>query len=71
MAGGFYRIGAPQLQELPIKYAKEYEAELVELVDTVLLVPDDTDALNKIDSLVYKIYGLTEEEIAVVEATIN
>ena len=68
LAGGFYRIGAPQLQELPIKYAKEYESELVELVDTVLLVPDDTDALNKIDSLVYKIYGLTEEEIAVVEA---
>lgn len=71
LAGGFYRIGVPQLQELPIKYAKEYESELVELVDTVLLVPDDTDALNKIDSLVYKIYGLTEEEIAVVEATIK
>lgn len=71
LAGGFYRIGAPQLQDLPIKYAKEYEAALVGLVDDVMLDPNNTDALKEIDNLVYKIYGLTEEEIAVVEATIK
>ena len=37
----------------------------------MLLDPNNTDALKEIDNLVYKIYGLTEDEIAVVEATIK
>ena len=71
LAGGFYRIGAPQLQELPIKYVKEHEATLIDLVDDVLLDPNNTEALKEIDNLVYQIYGLTKDEIAVVEATIK
>ena len=71
LAGGFYRIGAPQLQELPIKYVKEHEATLIDLVDDVLLDPNNTEALKEIDNLVYQIYGLTKDEIAVVEAPIK
>ena len=71
LAGGFYRIGAPQLQELPIKYVREYESDLVDLVNAALLNSQNTDILNEIDHLVYKIYDLTEEEITVVEATIK
>lgn len=71
LAGGFFRIGVPQLQELPIKYIKEYESELIGLVDAVLLDPNNTDCRKAIDSMVYKIYGLTKDEIEIVEAIIK
>ena len=71
LAGGFFRIGVPQLQELPIKYIKEYESELIDLVDAVLLDPNNTDCRKAIDSMVYKIYGLTKDEIEIVEAKIK
>ena len=71
LAGGFYRIGAPQLQEIPIMYAKDYEDLIVELVEKIIHNPSDKNSLIQLDSLVYRIYGLTDEEIAIVERMIK
>ena len=69
LAGGFYRVGAPQIKILPIMNAKrEIVKRLSALVDE--RISTNSDAIeNQIDELVYAIYGLTDEEIAVVEKT--
>lgn len=71
LAGGFYRIGAPQLQKIPIMYVKDFEDSLVELVERAIHNPSDKNILSQLDSLVYRIYGLTDEEIEVVESVLN
>lgn len=67
LAGGFYRIGAPQLKDIPIKFVEEFEKQVINAVDKAIQNPDDEDTINEIDALVYKIYDLTEEEIALIE----
>lgn len=69
LAGGFYRIGAPQLQNLPIKFVAEIEGQLIDAVNEAIENPDCEDILKRIDTLVYQIYGLTSEEIDIVEAS--
>ena len=63
------------IRNVPIPPAtKEQQKPIVQLVDQILASKQkccdaDTSALEaQIDALVYKLYGLTEEEIAVVEA---
>jgi len=58
----------------PIPYMSDTcQQALVSLVDAILVVKErdhkaDTSALeSQIDQLVYKLYGLTEDEIAIVE----
>jgi len=70
------RLG--DLKTLPIKVADTKTQENVEtLVDQILKKKsqdnsaDTTDLENKIDTLVYKLYDLTEEEIKTVEKNIN
>ena len=72
--GGYYSYGATVLDKIPLAYPeKETENKLLALVDYILslkrLDPQtDTSSLEKdIDCIVYKLYGLTEEEIKIVE----
>lgn len=67
LAGGFYRIGAPQLQELPIAFAPSKEKLIIEQVDLLLCNPNNEDAISSIDKLVFDLYELTDEEIALIE----
>ena len=66
-----------ELENLPIPEIKIEEASLITLVDRILAAKKkdpnaDTSALEaEIDQLVYKLYGLTEEEIAIVEGRGN
>ncbi|MDO5319952.1 MAG: Eco57I restriction-modification methylase domain-containing protein [bacterium] len=62
------------IEQLPIVYpSSKQEDEISSIVDRILAAKKidptaDTSALeSEIDQLVYKLYGLTEEEIAVVE----
>ena len=69
------------LSEIPIKKISGYEQKpFVNLVDKILSITKDEDYLQnphkqarvkelerEIDQLVYKLYGLTEEEIRIVE----
>lgn len=61
------------VETFPIPSASTQQAEIVGLVDNVLEAnatrqKADTSALEaQIDSIVYRLYGLTDEEIAVFE----
>ncbi|QQS37799.1 MAG: Eco57I restriction-modification methylase domain-containing protein [Ignavibacteriales bacterium] len=66
------------LSQIPIKEAsKKLQGVFVELVDTILTAKtknytSDTTALEKeIDEMVYQLYGITEEEIRIIEGTFN
>ena len=63
LAGGFYRIGAPQLKELPIIMANDFVVEELEALVEKQLLSVDADTDQQIDRIVYSIYGLTDEEI--------
>lgn len=77
LAGGFYRIGAPQIKTLPIAMPTD-SAVITKIEDMVnkaqdILVENNSDIpqaqeiLREIDSMIYSIYGLTPQEIAIVE----
>ena len=59
------------LEKLPIpKISKEKEAEFVNLVDKILKETDENERANlsgEIDKLVYQIYDLSADEIALIE----
>lgn len=76
LAGGFYRIGAPQLKTLPIAFPKE-ESEILRIEEAVVGIQNaceqgdviSSDAkMKEIDDAIYRAYGLSTEEIAEVEA---
>ncbi|MFM6013267.1 MAG: Eco57I restriction-modification methylase domain-containing protein [Dolichospermum sp.] len=72
------QIRLNDLKKLPMKYAdNEFEEKIVHKVNAILLAKEsnantNTTALEQeIDQLVYQLYGLTEEEIQIVEAKTN
>ena len=88
LAGGFLRIGTPQIKELPIiipneTFIKNFVVKINRIIglnkelqklDPILdeeeykELKSEIDKTDKeIDSEVYKLYGLTEEEINIVE----
>lgn len=68
LAGGFYRIGAPQIKELPIaKASKMQEDRIIKLVDYLLINPTDSRAQEELDKVVYLIYEIGEDEIKILE----
>lgn len=71
---GFPQILMTDLQGLPIKEVKKDKQQpIIHLVDQILFLKKqnpqaDTSSLEaEIDQLVYQLYGLTDEEIAIVE----
>lgn len=75
LSGGFYRIGAPQIKELPIALPEDNTIiETVEfMVDRIQdgLQNGDSENVNEliseIDKIAYMVYGLSEQEICIVE----
>lgn len=70
----FPQVRISSVENLPIKLADTKTQEKIEtLVDQILakksqdLSADTTDLENKIDTLVYQLYELTEEEIKIIE----
>ena len=75
LRGGGLRIYPDHIRNLPIPLpTQEQQRSIVALVDAIIAAKQngnlsDTSALeSKIDRLVYQLYGLTEEEIALVES---
>lgn len=73
-AGGFYRYQAIFINDLPIKEASILAQQpIITLVNHILETKQvnpqsDTSALEvQIDQLVYELYGLTPEEIDIIE----
>jgi adenine-specific DNA-methyltransferase len=69
--GGFVRFIAQYMEQLPIPPATDTQkAPIIKHVQKILAAPDSPDVPQleaEIDRLVYALYGLTEDEIAVVE----
>lgn len=76
MSGGYYQFQAPQLRVIPFKKPDDdTDKKTSRLVDRILAAKaKDADAdvsklEREIDELVYALYGLTPEEIQIVEGT--
>ena len=72
LRGGDYHIYPEHIRNIPIPNATvEQQQSIVKLVDEILKEKKtnaDTSSLEaEIDQLVYQLYGLTDEEIAIVE----
>jgi len=71
ISGGFFRWKRQYMQNIPIPPAiAAQQAPIIERVQKILSAPDSPDVPQleaEIDCLVYDLYGLTEEEIALVE----
>ncbi len=74
MSGGYYQFQAPQLRVIPIPRASEKDQKAIaEQVKRIIAAKQadpsvDTSSLEReIDERVCKLYGLTAEEIAIVE----
>lgn len=75
LANGFFRFKPDYINPFPVPQtiSKEAERPIITLVDLILSAKKadpqaDTSAWEQeIDQLVYQLYGLTEEEIKVVE----
>jgi adenine-specific DNA-methyltransferase len=78
MGGGYLRYRSNFLYELPLKRADNVvEKGIINKVDRILFGTKqdpaaDTTALEaEIDRMVYELYGLTEEEIRIVEGAVG
>ncbi|MBO6586049.1 MAG: Eco57I restriction-modification methylase domain-containing protein [Gracilimonas sp.] len=75
--GGYYRWKSQYLEVMPLPKVLDDSNEIGSLVNQILTAkkenPEaDTGALEaEIDQLVYQLYGLTEEEIAIVEESVG
>jgi hypothetical protein len=73
LVGGARAMQMPYMNQLPIPTATdEQKTSIIERVEKILEVPDSPDVLlleAEIDRLVYELYGLTEEEISVVNGS--
>ena len=74
LAGGYLAINKSTIEQLPFKIADDESKDtIIKNVQTILKTKCsnptfDTSALeSEIDYLVYRLYGLTEEEIRIVE----
>ena len=74
----FPKIILKDLRKFPIKViSTEEQNQFIELVDKILTIKKhsptaDTTTLEfEIDQLVYELYGLTEEEVGIVENSLN
>ena len=77
MAGGYFNIGNNELGLIPLPNMNFPNNQINNIVDKILVENSnnpqaDTSSLEKqIDELVYKLYDLTEEEIAIIENSLN
>ena len=69
-----FKVEGDSRYESNIKPDLAVEKEIVNLVDSILTKrindEDTTEETKKIDSIVYQLYGLTDEEITLVETSI-
>ncbi len=77
MSGGYFQFQAPQLRVIPFKApSKETETKVSKLVERIVAAKakdsqaDTTPWEKGIDELLYRLYGVAEDEIEVVERAV-
>jgi hypothetical protein len=78
MQGNNFQLDKEPLIDIPlIEIPKPDQPAIIEIVNKILAlkkenpIADTTDLEAKIDQLIYQLYELTEEEIAIVEGSIE
>ena len=69
MAGGYINIGVNEISSIPICLSEKYQM-LIDIVDSIQSSSDDMhikQGMNKIDNIVYHLYGLTYDEVLIVD----
>ena len=71
MSGGAINIGKNELQNLPIPESEyDFESKVQQIIDMKYDSSKDTSVLeNEIDFLVYHLYGLTYDEVLIIDPT--
>jgi len=73
MRGGYFSMSKAYVETLPVAYNKQISEDIAKIVSQILSIKKKDASSNirelevKIDQLVYQLYGLTEEEIKIVE----
>ncbi|MCK9467319.1 MAG: Eco57I restriction-modification methylase domain-containing protein [Candidatus Absconditabacterales bacterium] len=74
LSGGFYRIGRPEIKQLPIPFSDTQKRfQISKLVNKILIKKKADQSTNtlaietEIDKIVYELYGLSNEEIMIIE----
>ena len=70
MSGGYINIGVNEISSIPICSSAKYQM-LANMVDSIQSSSDDIyikQGMNKIDNLVYHLYGLTYDEVLIVDS---
>jgi adenine-specific DNA-methyltransferase len=67
-------IGVTKLKEFPVKdVTRDQQKEITKLVDDMIIIASTADITEEVrhslNTIVYNIYGLTSEEVAIVEAS--
>lgn len=71
LAGGFYRVGVPQIKQLPIIIGtNEQQKKLIELATRMIKNPNDTDK-SRIDKMVFEIYEISEDDVIILTETLK
>lgn len=69
MAGGYINIGVNEISSIPICLSEKHQM-LVDIVDSIQLSSDDIyikQGINKIDNIIFHLYGLTYDEVLIVD----
>lgn len=69
MAGGYINIGVNEISSIPICLSEKYQM-FIDIVDSIQSSSDDMhikQGKNKIDNIVYHLYGLTYDEVLIVD----
>lgn len=73
MSGGFINVGVNELSQIPIADCESIKNNIVDLIDLIIVSKktspqaNTSDLENQIDSLVYKLYNLTYDEVLIVD----
>lgn len=73
MSGGFINVGVNELSQIPIADCESIKNNIVDLIDLIIVSKktspqaNTSDIENRIDSLVYKLYNLTYDEVLIVD----
>ncbi len=67
VSGNYFDLNGNQIKSIPLPYNEKYKTSIISLVNQVLEKGGDKVLEQEIDRLVYQLYGLTYDEVLVID----
>ena len=67
VSGNYFDLNGNQIKSIPLPYSKKYKDSIVSIVNKILENEGDQILEQEIDNIVYHIYGLTYDEVLIVD----